>query len=136
MSVCSVHGTSGPFVSPLVWCAPCRDSLLLETGFLAVLVAPLHLLKWRSTAWRPHDSITFWLMRWLLFRLMFASGVVKLTSRCPTWWGLTGEGPGVTARGWANTLVAAVTATALANTLLPSTVTFLLSGWASLRAWM
>ncbi|KAH1186422.1 lipase maturation factor 2 [Mauremys mutica] len=65
------------------------DSLLLETGFLAVLVAPLHLLKWRSTAWRPHDSITFWLMRWLLFRLMFASGVVKLTSRCPTWWGLT-----------------------------------------------
>lgn len=24
---------------------------------------------------------------------MFASGVVKLTSRCPAWWGLTGEGP-------------------------------------------
>uniref|UniRef100_A0A8C8S9E1 Lipase maturation factor n=1 Tax=Pelusios castaneus TaxID=367368 RepID=A0A8C8S9E1_9SAUR len=65
------------------------DSLLLEAGFLAVLVAPLHLLKWRSTAWRPHDGITFWLVRWLLFRLMFASGVVKLTSRCPTWWGLT-----------------------------------------------
>ncbi|NXA57538.1 LMF2 factor, partial [Nothocercus julius] len=66
------------------------DSLLLEAGFLAVLVAPLHLLKWRSTAWRPHDAVTFWLVRWLLFRLMFASGVVKLTSRCPTWWGLTG----------------------------------------------
>ncbi|XP_007439833.2 lipase maturation factor 2, partial [Python bivittatus] len=65
------------------------DSLLLETGFLAVLVAPLHLLKWRSTAWRAHDGMTFWLVRWLLFRLMFASGVVKLTSRCPTWWGLT-----------------------------------------------
>ncbi|KFV86272.1 Lipase maturation factor 2, partial [Struthio camelus australis] len=65
------------------------DSLLLEAGFLAVLVAPLHLLKWRSTAWRAHDSVTFWLVRWLLFRLMFASGVVKLTSRCPTWWGLT-----------------------------------------------
>ncbi|XP_053260813.1 lipase maturation factor 2 [Podarcis raffonei] len=65
------------------------DSLLLETGFLAVLVAPLHLLKWRTTAWRPHDGVTFWLLRWLLFRLMFASGVVKLTSRCPTWWGLT-----------------------------------------------
>ncbi|NXG40277.1 LMF2 factor, partial [Dromaius novaehollandiae] len=66
-----------------------RDSLLLEAGFLAVLVAPLHLLKWRSTAWRAHDTVTFWLVRWLLFRLMFASGVVKLTSRCPTWWGLT-----------------------------------------------
>ncbi|XP_061493972.1 lipase maturation factor 2 [Rhineura floridana] len=65
------------------------DSLLLETGFLAVLVAPLHLLKWRSTTWRAHDGVTFWLVRWLLFRLMFASGVVKLTSRCPTWWGLT-----------------------------------------------
>uniref|UniRef100_A0ACB8EFP4 Lipase maturation factor 2 n=2 Tax=Sphaerodactylus townsendi TaxID=933632 RepID=A0ACB8EFP4_9SAUR len=65
------------------------DSLLLEAGFLGVLVAPLHLLKWRSTAWRAHDGVTFWLVRWLLFRLMFASGVVKLTSRCPTWWGLT-----------------------------------------------
>ncbi|XP_042647817.1 LOW QUALITY PROTEIN: lipase maturation factor 2, partial [Tyto alba] len=65
------------------------DSLLLEAGFLGVLVAPLRLLKWGSTAWRPHDSLTFWLVRWLLFRLMFASGVVKLTSRCPTWWGLT-----------------------------------------------
>lgn len=41
----------------------------------------------------PHDGLPFWLVRWLLFRLMFASGVVKLTSRCPTWWGLTGEGP-------------------------------------------
>ncbi|XP_069485598.1 lipase maturation factor 2 isoform X2 [Ambystoma mexicanum] len=65
------------------------DSLLLETGFLAVLVAPFQLLKWRSTLSRPHDGVTFWLSRWLLFRLMFASGVVKLTSRCPTWWGLT-----------------------------------------------
>ncbi|XP_078534006.1 lipase maturation factor 2 [Lissotriton helveticus] len=65
------------------------DSLLLETGFLAILIAPFHLLKWRTTQSRPHDNITFWLARWLLFRLMFASGVVKLTSRCPTWWGLT-----------------------------------------------
>ncbi|NWT82542.1 LMF2 factor, partial [Lanius ludovicianus] len=65
------------------------DSLLLEAGFLAVLVAPLRLLRWGSPAWRPHDGVTFWGVRWLLFRLMFASGVVKLTSRCPTWWGLT-----------------------------------------------
>lgn len=65
------------------------DSLLLEVGFLAVLVAPLHLHKWRPAAHRHHDRITFWLVRWLFFRLMFASGVVKLTSRCPTWWGLT-----------------------------------------------
>lgn len=65
------------------------DSLLLESGFLAFLVAPFHILKWRSTVSRTHDGVTFWLVRWLLFRLMFASGVVKLTSRCPTWWGLT-----------------------------------------------
>ena len=38
---------------------------------------------------RSHDGMTLWLVRWLLFRLMFASGVVKLTSLCPTWWKLT-----------------------------------------------
>ncbi|XP_062317677.1 lipase maturation factor 2a isoform X1 [Osmerus eperlanus] len=64
------------------------DNLLLETGFLCVLVAPLTLVR-GSRGVREHDPITFWLVRWLLFRLMFASGVVKLTSRCPTWWGLT-----------------------------------------------
>lgn len=64
------------------------DNLLLETGFLCILVAPLTIVR-GSQSVREHDSITFWLVRWLLFRLMFASGVVKLTSRCPTWWGLT-----------------------------------------------
>uniref|UniRef100_UPI003AB00095 lipase maturation factor 2a n=1 Tax=Centroberyx gerrardi TaxID=166262 RepID=UPI003AB00095 len=64
------------------------DNLLLETGFLCILVAPLTLLR-GSRGVREHDRVTFWLLRWLLFRLMFASGVVKLTSRCPTWWGLT-----------------------------------------------
>lgn len=29
------------------------------------------------------------LLIWLLFRLMFSSGIVKLTSGCPTWWSLT-----------------------------------------------
>lgn len=66
-----------------------RDNLLLETGFLAILVAPMK-MPWSSKVCL-HDNVTFWLVRWLLFRLMFASGVVKLTSRCPTWWGLTGE---------------------------------------------
>uniref|UniRef100_H3A1K9 Lipase maturation factor n=1 Tax=Latimeria chalumnae TaxID=7897 RepID=H3A1K9_LATCH len=65
------------------------DSLLLETGFLAILVAPFHMLRSKSSVSKPHDRLTFWLLRWLFFRLMFASGVVKLTSRCPTWWGLT-----------------------------------------------
>ncbi|XP_029993059.1 lipase maturation factor 2a isoform X2 [Sphaeramia orbicularis] len=64
------------------------DNLLLETGFLCILIAPLTLIR-GSRRVREHDRVTFWLIRWLLFRLMFASGVVKLTSRCPTWWGLT-----------------------------------------------
>ncbi|CAB1345817.1 unnamed protein product [Coregonus sp. 'balchen'] len=64
------------------------DSLLLEAGFLTVLVAPLNLLRWRS-AFRQHDTVTFWLARWLLFRLTFCSGVAKLASHCPSWWGLT-----------------------------------------------
>ncbi|KAL2093543.1 hypothetical protein ACEWY4_010855 [Coilia grayii] len=64
------------------------DNLLLETGFLCVLVAPLY-LPWGRPRGCFHDNVTLWLVRWLLFRLMFASGVVKLTSRCPTWWGLT-----------------------------------------------
>ncbi|KAM4553784.1 lipase maturation factor 2a [Fundulus diaphanus] len=64
------------------------DNLLLESGFLCILVAPLTLFR-GPRAVREHDRVTFWLIRWLLFRLMFASGVVKLTSRCPTWWGLT-----------------------------------------------
>ncbi|XP_074128064.1 lipase maturation factor 2 [Sminthopsis crassicaudata] len=65
------------------------DSLLLETGFLAVLVAPWCPTWGKETGAPPHADVPFWLVRWLLFRLMFASGVVKLTSRCPTWWGLT-----------------------------------------------
>lgn len=72
------------------------DILLLEAGFLSILVAPLGILHrtmglgptW-SLPHYPHDRITMWLVRWLLFRFMFASGVVKLTSMCPAWWGLT-----------------------------------------------
>jgi len=52
------------------------DTFLLEGGFLALLlsVAPVSGL---------------WLLRWLLFRFMFMSGVVKLLSGDPNWWNLT-----------------------------------------------
>ena len=30
-----------------------------------------------------------WLLRWLLFRFMFMSGVVKLLSLDPSWWDLS-----------------------------------------------
>jgi lipase maturation factor 1 len=49
------------------------DTFLLETGFAALLL---------SFATTPG----IWLLRWLLFRFMFMSGVVKLTSGDPNWW--------------------------------------------------
>ncbi|CAI9730487.1 Hypothetical predicted protein [Octopus vulgaris] len=67
------------------------DILLLEAGFITILVAPLnmYIFFWKTAPYHHHDNITLFLIKWLLFRLMFASGVVKLTSMCPTWWGLT-----------------------------------------------
>lgn len=63
------------------------DILLLEVGFLTIFVASF---TWeRRPEIRPKNMVTFWAIRWALFRLMFASGVVKLKSGCPTWWGLT-----------------------------------------------
>ena len=60
------------------------DSLLLEAGLLAVLMAPWQVRLGRATD-RPW-WFSIWLVRWLVFRLMFQSGVVKLTSHDPTWW--------------------------------------------------
>jgi len=63
------------------------DRLLTEVGFLALILAPT--LPGQHRVSLPQDPINMFLIRWLLFRMMFASGVVKLTSMCPTWWGLT-----------------------------------------------
>jgi predicted DCC family thiol-disulfide oxidoreductase YuxK len=52
------------------------DTFLLETGFTALLL---------SFATTPG----IWLLRWLLFRLVFMSGVVKLLSGDPNWWNLS-----------------------------------------------
>jgi hypothetical protein len=52
------------------------DTFLLEAGFLALLM---------SFARVPG----IWLLRWLLFRFMFMSGVVKLLSADPNWWNLS-----------------------------------------------
>ena len=51
------------------------DMLLLEAGFLAIFLG-----------WHPFVVSMF---RWLLFRLMFLSGLAKLTSGDPTWRNLT-----------------------------------------------
>lgn len=64
------------------------DVLLLETGFVAMLLAPLEL----PPIFPPTAAATpaaHWLAIWLLFRLMFSSGVVKLRSGDKTWRSLT-----------------------------------------------
>lgn len=64
------------------------DMLLLETGFLAIFLGPLRL--WVRPASEPEPSrILIWLFRWLLFRLMLLSGLVKLWSGDDAWTGLT-----------------------------------------------
>jgi lipase maturation factor 1 len=64
------------------------DNLLLETGFLAIIFAPR---QWwpRPSRETPPSRIALWLLRLLLFKLMFSSGCVKLASGDPHWRNLT-----------------------------------------------
>src|SRR6185436_17649219 len=64
------------------------DGLLLETGLLAVFLAPPG-LRPRLPTEAPLPLPALWLLRVLLFRLMFTSGAVKLKSGDPAWRGLT-----------------------------------------------
>jgi lipase maturation factor 1 len=52
------------------------DTFLLEAGVLALVL---------SVATMPG----LWLLRWLLFRFLFMSGMVKLLSGDPNWWNLS-----------------------------------------------
>jgi predicted DCC family thiol-disulfide oxidoreductase YuxK len=70
------------------------DVLLLETGFLSIFLAPWHLwprdLLWwaRSTtpaAAPPMSRAGLFLLKFLLFKLVLMSGVVKLTSGDDSW---------------------------------------------------
>ena len=63
------------------------DALLLESTLIAVWLAPWTLGRARG----PHNPprLARYLSWWLLFRLMFLSGMVKLTSGDPTWRNLT-----------------------------------------------
>jgi hypothetical protein len=60
------------------------DALLVETGFLALFITPACWRDRRRDA-PPPMRPAVWLLLWLLFRLMVASGAVKLTSGDPTW---------------------------------------------------
>lgn len=63
------------------------DVLLLEVGFLALCWAPIS-RSFQNARWGTSSVAGLWLLRWLLFRLMFASGVAKLASGDQTWWDL------------------------------------------------
>lgn len=62
------------------------DILLLESGFLAILFAPMSL---NDGGAKPVSRPARWLLLLLLFKLMFQSGVVKLTSGDSSWYDLS-----------------------------------------------
>jgi len=64
------------------------DALLLETGFLAIFLAPSGFLPQKHGAASPPSLIRL-LVWWLLFRLMFQSALVKWMSGDPLWHHLT-----------------------------------------------
>jgi hypothetical protein len=64
------------------------DALLLEAGLLAMALAPWVVRERARTPVRPPQA-GVWLMWWLVFRLMFGSGLAKLASGDPTWRNLT-----------------------------------------------
>lgn len=78
------------------------DELLLEVGLLCILISPSPLQQLAVTSKRrnlrlqtslaslPHDSIAFWLVRWLLFRVAFSAGVAKMSLKSSDWYDLTG----------------------------------------------
>jgi uncharacterized membrane protein YphA (DoxX/SURF4 family) len=78
----SLAAVAGEFLS-YQW-----DTLLLEAGLLACFIAPWRLrpgASWKSGV----PAAPLWALRWLLFRLVFTSGVGKLASGDPTWRDLT-----------------------------------------------
>jgi hypothetical protein len=62
------------------------EILLLETGFLAIFLCPL--LDPRPFPKSPPPELVIWLYRWLIFRVMFGAGLIKMRGD-PCWRDLT-----------------------------------------------
>ena len=60
------------------------DKLMIEVALLCIPFAPAGFRPGLGAA-SPPRAITTFMMRWLLFRVMFESGVVKLTAGDPHW---------------------------------------------------
>jgi len=82
LSYLSLVTVSGDFLG-FQW-----DNLLLEVGFLSIFSAPWSIAAKPSSQSEPPTFI-LWLFRILLFKLMFSSGAVKLSSGDPAWRHLT-----------------------------------------------
>ena len=68
------------------------DTLLVETGFLTgICFAPWRNVSLLHAGEVNHDEqqVGSWPIRFLLFKLMLMSGVVKIQANCPTWNNLT-----------------------------------------------
>ena len=78
----SLLGVSGPFLS-FQW-----DILLLETGFLAIFLAP-PCVRSRCVSLDFDLGTARFFLKLLLFKLMFSSGLVKLASHDAVWKNLT-----------------------------------------------
>ena len=69
-----------------VWYGYGWEIQLLETGFLSIFLCPL--LDPRPFPRLPPPAALFWLYRWLIFRIMLGSGLIKLRGD-PCWRDLT-----------------------------------------------
>ena len=63
------------------------EILLLETGFLAAFLVPLWRGGWHERSHTPSRAV-LWLLRWVLFRVMFGAGLIKLRGDA-CWWDLS-----------------------------------------------
>jgi len=67
------------------------DGLLLEAGFLALFLAPFRRARVEDHRVAAPPTVV-WLYRFLLFRLMFSSGLAKILHGDPSWKDLTAVG--------------------------------------------
>lgn len=59
------------------------DVYLLEVGFLVILLVPIRSKNIDKVY--PLEELAFNLIKFLNFRFIYSSGIVKVTSNCPTW---------------------------------------------------